>query len=159
MWRPEYSRGTKTSWRVVARAGRTRRGFTLIETIAAIVILAIAIPPMLWALRDAHVQRVSPVLASRARWLATMKLEDVIADRHSTNRGYAYLMDGNYANESPVAGWSQFDRSIAITETEADLVTAGSGYKTVTVQVSWTDASQTARSLSVSTVLTEYTTP
>ncbi|MCZ6542471.1 MAG: type II secretion system protein, partial [Planctomycetota bacterium] len=65
-------------------------GFTLLETIAAVVILALAIPPMLWAVREAHIQRVNPMLASKARWLATEKLEDIIADRHSTTRGWAY---------------------------------------------------------------------
>ena len=66
-------------------ASARRRGFTLIETIAAIVILAIALPPMLFAIRDAHVQRVNPVLVSQARWLATEKLEDILADRHSAS--------------------------------------------------------------------------
>ena len=36
---------------------RTRRGFTLMETVAAIVILAVALPPMLWAINEAEVFR------------------------------------------------------------------------------------------------------
>ena len=42
-------------------------GFTLIETIAAVVMLSIAVPPMMWAINEAHMQRVNPVLVSRAR--------------------------------------------------------------------------------------------
>jgi type II secretory pathway pseudopilin PulG len=135
---------------------RRQRSFTLVETIAAIVILAVGIPPMLWAVREAHVQRVNPVMASTARWLATEKLEDVIADRHSTTRGYDWLVAGNYPAEPSVTGFANFSRAVTLNETAADLVTVGEGYMTVSVAVSWTDATGTARTLSVSTVVTEY---
>lgn len=131
-------------------------GFTLIETIAAIVILTIAIPPMLWSIRQAQVQRVNPVQVSKARWLATERLEDIIADRHSTTRGYGYLITGNYPSEVPIAGFASFSRSVSINETAADLVTAGTGYKKATVTVNWTDATSTLRSLQLSTVITDY---
>jgi Tfp pilus assembly protein PilV len=136
--------------------GRRLRSFTLLETIAAVVLLGVGIPPLLWAIREAHVQRVNPVMASTARWLVTEKLEDVLADRHSTTRGYDYLVSGNYPAEVSVAGFSGFSRSVTLTETTADLVTPGEGYMTVTVEVSWTDATSTVRTLSVSTVVTEY---
>lgn len=137
---------------------KTRRaGFTLIETIAAIVILAIALPPMLFAVRDAHVQRVNPMLASQARWLATEKLEDILADRHSDTRGYDYLTAGNYPAEPSVSGFPAFSRSATFAETEADLSSPGAGYMTVTVHMSWVDATSTSRTLSIATVITEYT--
>jgi prepilin-type N-terminal cleavage/methylation domain-containing protein len=139
----------------VARA-RPHRAFTLIESIAAIVILAIAIPPMLWSIKQAHVQRVNPMMASKARWLATEKLEDIIADRHSTTRGYAFVAGGNYPTENPVAGSPGFRRSVSINETGADLTTPGLGYKRATVTVTWTDATGASRSLSVATVVTDY---
>jgi len=134
----------------------TRCGFTLIETIAAIVILAAAIPPLMFAIREAHHQRVDPVLTSRARWLATEKLEDIIADRHSTTRGYDYLIEANYPDEDSVPGYANFSRTVSFNATEADLSTAGEGYMNVTVEVGWIDGGGTARTLSVSTVLTEY---
>ena len=134
-----------------------RRGFTLVETIAAIVILAVALPPLLWAIRDAHVQRVNPVMASRARFLATEKLEDVIADRHSTTRGWDYLVGANYPNESSISGFPGFSRSVTLNETAADLTSAGTGYMTITVSVAWADATATPRTLAVSAVTTEYT--
>ena len=120
------------------------------------VILSIAVPTMFWTLREAHAKRANTVLASRARWLATEKLEDIIADRHGTNRGYSYLTGANYPNEPSVSGFANYSRTVAFTETEADLSTAGSGYMTVDVAVSWTDAGADARTLTVSTVLTEY---
>jgi hypothetical protein len=128
----------------------------LIEAIACVVMLTIAIPPMLWAVRQAHVQRVNPVMASKARWLATEKLEDVIADRNSSTRGYDYLTTGNYPSESSITDFTGFARMVAFSETGPDLASAGSGYMTVTVTVSWTDAAATTQSLAVSTVLTEY---
>ena len=137
--------------------GKNKPAFTLIESLAAVVILAIAIPPMLWSIREAHVGRVDAILSSRARWLATEKLEDVIADRHSTTRGYTYLTTGNYSAESPVTGFANFNRSVALTETTADLSTSGSGYMNVTVSVTWNDAMGTARTMAISTVLTDYT--
>ena len=44
---------------------RPRAGFTLIETIAAIVILSLAIPPMLWAVREAHLKHHALYRGSR----------------------------------------------------------------------------------------------
>jgi prepilin-type N-terminal cleavage/methylation domain-containing protein len=133
-----------------------RRGFTLIESIAAIVILAIAVPPMMWAIKEGHTQRVNPMMASKARWLATEKLETILADRHSTTRGYGYLVSNNYAMENPVTGNPGFARTVSFNETGADLVTPGAGYKRVTVTVTWTDATAVARSLSIDTLVTDY---
>lgn len=133
-----------------------RRAFTLIESIAAIVILAIAVPPMMWAIKEGHTQRVNPMMASKARWLATEKLETILTDRHSTTRGYSYLVSGNYPSESPISGFPGYTRTVSFNETDADLVTPGSGYKRVTVAVAWVDVSSTARSLSISTVVTDY---
>ena len=90
---------------------RHKHGFTLIETVASIVILAVAVPPIMWAISEAEAERVTPVMASRARWLAVEKLEDVIADRHSTTRGWSYLIPGNYAAETPVTGFTGMNRS------------------------------------------------
>ena len=135
----------------------TRRGLTLIETIAAIVVLSISVPSILFAVREAQDQQVDPILISRARWLASEKLEDVIADRHSTARGYAWLINGNYPAEAQVTGFEQFSRSVAIAETAADLASPGSGYKTVTVTIGWTDTNGVARTMTLATVLTEYT--
>jgi prepilin-type N-terminal cleavage/methylation domain-containing protein len=137
-------------------AAPVRRGLTLIESIAAMVVMAIALPPMLFSMRQAQLQRVNPMMASKARWLAQEKLEDVIADRHSTTRGYGYLLASNYPAESPVSGAAGFTRTVTLAEKAADLTTAGTGYMKVTVTVSWTDATGTTRSLPISTVLTNY---
>ena len=133
-----------------------RRAFTLVEAISALTVLTIALPPMLWSIRDAHIRRVNPMMASKARWLAAEKLEDIIADRHSATRGYSYLVGGNYPAESPVTGFQGFTRNVSFNETDVDLTSPGSGYMRATVTVTWTDATSVSRSLSLSTVVTEY---
>lgn len=135
---------------------RARRGFTLIEAVTALVILGVAVPPMLWSLRHAQTHRAGGVLASRALWLATEKLEDIIADRHSSTRGYSYLVAANYPAESSITGFPGFTRSVSFSETGVSLSGAGSGYMRITVTVGYTDASGTARSFSLSTVQTGY---
>jgi Tfp pilus assembly protein PilV len=133
------------------------RAFTLIEAVISLVILSVAVPAMLWAVRDAVTKRSDPVLASRARWLAAERLEDIIADRHSPSRGYAYVITSNYAAESSVSGFTNFSRSVTISETAANLSSAGTGYKTVTVTVSYLNSRGQSRSYPLATVLTDYT--
>ncbi|MBY0312653.1 MAG: prepilin-type N-terminal cleavage/methylation domain-containing protein [Phycisphaerales bacterium] len=148
------------STRLVHRAAHAprRRGLTLIEAIAAIVILSVAIPSMLWALRDAARRRVDPVLVNRARWLAGERLEDIIADRHSPTRGYAYVVNANYAAENPVSGFTGMQRTVSIVETgPPPSFAAGTGFKTVTVSVTFTGSNAVSRTLSLATVVTDYT--
>ncbi len=133
-----------------------RNGFTLIEAIVAIVVLSVAMPSMMWSIREAQMNRANPVLSSRARWLAVSKLEDVIADRHSVTRGYDYLITGNYPDEPSIAGYNGFSRRVLLDETTVDLVTPGDGYMIATVEVAWTDAGGSNQTLVVATVLTEY---
>ncbi len=141
-----------------------RAGFTLMETIAAMVILAVAVPPMLWAVTESQRQRMNPMMASKARWLAVERIEDVIADRHSTTgKGYDWIVNSNdYVDENPgdIAGNPGFKRTVVLTETGADLdvlnPVVGGGYLTVTVAVGWTDAKGITQTLDISTVLTDY---
>ncbi len=144
------------------RTTRHARSFTLIETVAAVIILAVAIPPMMWAIREAQDRRIDPILTSRARWLATSKLEDIVADRHSQSgsRGYTYLVAGNYPAEATgtIAGYPQFSRSATFNITgPPPAFAAGIGYKHVTVTVGWTNSHGSASSFAVATIMTEYT--
>ena len=138
------------------RSRRRLPGLTLIETIIAMVVLAAAVPGTLWAIRDAAVQRVAPLQVSKARWLVTEKLEDIVADRNSTTRGYSYVVAGNYPNEASISGFPGFTRTTTISETAADLTSAGTGYKKVTVSVVWTDTKGVSRQVSIATVITDY---
>ncbi len=137
--------------------GASRRGFSLVEAIVALLIVGVAIPPMLWAMSAAQARRADAALAATAGWLATEKLEDIIADRHSTTRGYNYIASTNYGAEVGVTGFLRFSRSVGIAETGADLSSAGTGYKTVTVSVGYSDSRNQTRSLQLKTVVTSYT--
>jgi len=133
-----------------------QKGFTLVEAVMALVMMSLVIVPIMTAAQRLSRDQVTPIQVSRARWLATEKLEEVIADRSSTTRGYSYVITSNYPAENPVATDPDFSRSVTITETGADLQTSGTGYKTVTVVISWTDVTGTSRSLSMSTVVTSF---
>lgn len=135
----------------------SRPGFTLIDAIAAIVIVSVAVPSLTWAIRDAQRARTSPVMLTRAHWLASERLDEVVADRHSPTSGYSYITTGNYPTQSPVPGFPGFVRTTSITETGPTLSGAGSGYKIVTVSVSCSLAGGPAAAIQLSTVLTDYT--
>lgn len=132
--------------------------FTLVELVASIMLISIAFPPLAIAMRDGVIRQAGMNQRIIARWLAHARIEQIIADRHSTNpnRGYANILTANYAAESPVSGFPAFSRSVSITETTQNLSTAGTGYKVVTVTVTWADAQRGSTSLQLQTVLTDY---
>lgn len=133
-----------------------RRAFSLIDTLAAIVLISVAAPLMLMAIGQSTLRRATATQSITARWLLSEKLESITADRHSTTRGYTYLTTANYPAEAPVAGYPNFTRNTTITETTADLTTPGTGYKTVTVTVTWNDPTAGTRTSTLSTVVTDY---
>jgi len=135
---------------------RHSAAFTLTESLAVIVILSVAFPPMLWAIRRGHEARVMPARYSVARWLAAEKLEDIIADRSATSRGYSYLTSANYAAEASVTGFPAFSRSVSFAETGPDLTSIGVGYMRVTVTVSFADGAGVMQNFPLTTVLTNY---
>jgi hypothetical protein len=94
-------------------------------------------------------------MSSRARFLAAERLEQVLADRFSPSRGYSYVLAANYPAEATITGISGFARSTTVTETGASLSGAGTGYKTVSVTVSWQTRRGT-QSLVLSTVITDF---
>ncbi len=132
-----------------------RRAFTLIEAITAIVILGTAMPAMLMALGQAHRDRISPAMASQARWIAIEKLEDVIADRSSPSRGWDYIDGANYPDEASITDSPGYTREVDIAETSADLQSVGTGYKTVSVTVEWTHSDGQTHTVVLATVMTE----
>ena len=136
-------------------ARRRRRAFTLIEAIAAVVFLGAAIPSMVWGIRDAVIRRTDPLKLTRARWLAAERMEQIIADRHSTTRGYDYCVTAAYPSEAAVSGFSGYQRSVAINAINTN--TGSSGWKNVTVTVTYIDGVGAARSITLTTILTYYT--
>jgi len=116
----------------------------------AMVILSIAMPPMIGAFIDASHQSIKPSFATVASFLATERMEEIIARRYRDNTGYdAIETTINFPAENPVPNipvesllppkFSFFSRSVTVTFTDAALVAVGSdlGYKKVRVSVTW----------------------
>ncbi|MBL4591530.1 MAG: prepilin-type N-terminal cleavage/methylation domain-containing protein [Phycisphaerales bacterium] len=89
------------------RAVIQRRGFSLIEVVIAVIILAIAVPPMLGLLDSTAARRADAVNTTRATILASSVLEGVLADVASTDAllGMAALDDANAYLNTPTTGF------------------------------------------------------
>ena len=108
---------------------KKRRAATIIEVVMAIVILSIALPPLISAFADAAHQSIHPSNAAIASFLATERMEEVIARRFRATDGYDAVTMPNFPNESPVAGFPGFDRTM--------LMLPVGNYKRVRVTVTW----------------------
>lgn len=83
-----------------------RRGFSLLEVVAVVLILAIAVPPTIAVLQQRTTDRVNAVNTARATVLAQGVLEHVLADAQSSaaGQGYAAFADVNTYLTTPVTG-------------------------------------------------------
>lgn len=144
-----------TQAKTVPMTRHTRRAVTLVELIAAIIVLSVAIPASVLMLRDQQARTYDPLMASRATWLAEEKMEQILADRASAELGFSYILEGNYPDESSGMLHDGFTRTVEVGSISGALVTDTGGYKLVTVQVSWYDAQNVLRSVRISTVLTD----
>ncbi len=117
----------------------TRRAATIIEIVAAIVILSIALPPLISSFADAALQSIHPSQAVVASFLATERMEEMIARRYRADDGYAALTTANYPAETPVTGFSGYNRSVTVSFVDDQLAPQGGdvGYKLVRVTVEW----------------------
>jgi prepilin-type N-terminal cleavage/methylation domain-containing protein len=82
------------------------RAFTLIEAIAAIVIISLAAPPTFLLMRDVADARRSTVVSERALWLAAGVMEHIIADVESDAPGLGPAALENAADylDDPASG-------------------------------------------------------
>lgn len=143
-----------------AARGRTcGRGVTLVEAVLAVVVLALAVPPVLSMSVEANAARVNAALTTRASVLAQAVLEEVLADVVSDNAslGFDALADAGYAdtvlparlNASDAPGAIAASSGLAWTLEVGDLVSATgeadsdaalNAYRLVTVRVSYRSA-------------------
>lgn len=82
------------------------RGFSLIEAIAAIVILGLVAPISMVTLRDAAASRADSIRVNRASWLASAVMETVLGDVSSRAGalGFDALADANAYRSTPGTG-------------------------------------------------------
>jgi len=83
-----------------------RRGFTLIEAVIVVVVIAIAIPPTLIWFDSAVSRRADAVSTLRGTTLATLVLEHILADVNSDapGLGYAALASSSTYLDTPGTG-------------------------------------------------------
>ncbi len=132
------------------------RGFTLLEIIMAIVVLGIFAPAIIFAITAPLAQSTWDDKQVKATMLVQERMEDVFAAKanNALSLGYPSIIAANYPAETPVSGFTGFDRTTTITEVAgSDLSTAssGSGFKKVQVSVTWTGGTASA-----TTVLGSY---
>ena len=107
-----------------------RKGFSLIEIVVLIVVLAVAVPPSSLMIDDVTRTRADNVSAVRATALATGVLEQILADVYGGDPqlGFDALADVNVYLQTPTTGL--VDRMLSMTSL---YVTYGIGYS---VQIS-----------------------
>lgn len=89
-------------------------GYTLVETVLVIVFLGIAIVSVMDMMASGLVLNVNNEIATTAINLANEKMEAIFADRNG--RGYDYVVEENYPDETDASGFAGYHRSVAITE-------------------------------------------
>lgn len=152
-----------------------RRGFSLLETLAVMVVLAIAVPPASMMLADAGRARRDAVMMARATWLATGVLEHVLADVNSPAAGLGFdALDDSatYLDDATTGLYARLDSmmsfydalGLSATVTIGPLADASGAvtgdadqdlFRTITVNVSWTDSKGEARTLALASQATE----
>ena len=131
-----------------------QRGFTFIETVMAIVVIGVGLFGLMHLFTGTVSNAFVTDQAIQATELARERLERVVFDKKMN--GYNYVTTANYpAVENFTGAFSPFTRTMTILEVRSDNLTtasAGSGYKRVSVTVSW----PTGHSVQLETLVTKW---
>jgi prepilin-type N-terminal cleavage/methylation domain-containing protein len=154
---------------------RRRRAFTLVESLAVVVVLSVAIPPAVSMMTDSARAQVNSITQTRATWYATAVLEHVIADASSDDPvlGFAAMANSSAYLTTPTTGLndrlgsiSTYYAALGLTHTvtigalsdATGTVTGNSSldvFRTITVGVTWTTLKGDSRTLSIGCVVTD----
>ena len=143
------------------RSQAAESGFTLIEAIMTLVVLSIAAVGVLSVFTVGMQGSSNPLLINQAIVLAQDRMETIVGDRENALRGFAYIQPANYAAESPVTGFPNFNRSVSIICVNSATLNTDNGqappcttsnYAHVTVRVTHA----TFGSIALDTIVTNY---
>jgi len=116
-----------------------RRALSLIEVVIAIVILGLAVPPLMFQMAAGLQQQQAALVQQELTQLASERMWEVFADHANPTRGYDYIEDSAYPDETTPRGLTGYTRQTTIKEVSPmDYATpqAGSGIKRFRVLVS-----------------------
>lgn len=135
-------------------------GFTFIEVILVIVIMAVAIPAMISSVSFMVQGQVNAIGTTTAMDLAQERMEEIMGDKRYPPRGFAWLVNINYPAETPVAGFSNYNRSVNIVCVNPGAldtsVPCPTGYKRVEVTVQAVGVGSSVPDAELVTVVTNY---
>jgi type IV pilus modification protein PilV len=109
---------------------RNREGFSLVEVVVALVVLAVAV----MGAQGMAATMIRTVTTSNAQNTAGQLVEDRI-DRIRTDPAYDSLATKYVATESTIPGWSTYSRVTQLTRTQVSTSNGTTDYYTVTVTV------------------------
>lgn len=89
-----------------------KEGFSVVEALVMMTILALGLVTILLVLRTASINNANAHFATIAGKLAEGRLEAILADRRT--RGFAHIDNANYPDEDPVIGFRAYKRSVNI---------------------------------------------
>jgi type II secretory pathway pseudopilin PulG len=110
----------------------TRRALSLIEVVLAIVILGLAIPPLVIQINAGVSQQEAALVQQTLTQLAAERVWEIFTDHADPTRGYAYIEQKAYPDETDPGGLNGYQRQTTIREVSpADFITpqVGSGLK------------------------------
>jgi type II secretory pathway pseudopilin PulG len=111
---------------------RKLRGLSLVEVVIAIVILGLAVPPLLFQMAAGIQQQEATLVQQDLTQLASERMWEIFADHANPTRGYTYIEDSAYPDETAPRGLDGYTRHTTIREVSpSDYVTpeADSGIK------------------------------
>ena len=91
---------------------RNSNGYSLIEIIMVVIILAIAIPPIINIFSQNLTNNVNSEIYTKAVYHAEEKLEKILSDKRANSYNYIVAED-RYQNDAPESG---FTRTVSIND-------------------------------------------
>lgn len=90
------------------KLSKNSKGFTLVEVVVVIVVLAIAIPALVQLSAFILEKGDKSAVVSRAALLAQEKIEEILADKRDTTKGYDWIIaSGSYPTETLPNGYTR----------------------------------------------------